>query len=217
MKKYFFNRSLFTDSEDMNLRQKSTRLSLFYPTIINKLPYVIIFTIFLLSVLAMVNGIAVKSLLYDEATFALHLDELPSSLFSKSAPCAPLFYYSSYFMVSILGKSEWVYRLIPFISAMLGLALMIFFLLKLKYFSKFTSVITIFLLSTSIPLIHYAGNAHPYATDFFCSAALLVTIYQYFQKFSNRYLILYLILSFFCIGISFPALSMRGSPLSRQK
>ena len=171
--------------------------------------YLIIFFLFALCVLAMVNGIATKSFLHDEAGFANNVNNFPQGLITSSAPSAPIFYTFTYFLVSLFGKYEWVYRLIPVVSGIIGLALMILFLMK--YFSKLASLVTIFLLATSVPLIYYAGNAHPYATDFLCSSVLLILTYLNLKTSSNKLWYIWLFASFVSIGTSFSALFIIAS------
>ncbi len=163
-----------------------------------------IFLIFLLSFLAMINGFTVKSLLLDETFFARNIAAFPEGYYYHSAPSAPLFYLFSYILVSIFGQSEWVYRIIPLVSAVAGFLLFIRFLLN--NFSKFIVLNTLFLLATSVPFIQFASNAHPYATDFLCSTILLILTHQYIKNPTISRWIILLIVSIVSICFSFPAL-----------
>jgi len=153
--------------------------------------------------MAMANGITVKSLLLDEAFFARNIMEFPEGYNRPSAPSAPLFYLVSYGMVLIFGNGEWVYRLLPLLSAIAGLILMI--LLLWKHYSRMAATLAIILLATSIPLIEYGGNAHPNATDFFCSALLLFITYHFTLRPSNRLWWLWIVCSIAALGLSLPA------------
>jgi len=165
---------------------------------------VLIVILIFLSVLAMVNGIGVRSLLLDETFFARNLAHFPHGYFYDSAPCAPIFYFGTYALMQIFGQGEWVYRLIPFLGAVSGLILMALFLWQ--HFSRAVSVIAVFLMASSYPLVHFASNAHSYASDFFCSVLLFVLTDRLIRNYSLRKLIVWLVTAFLCVALSFTAL-----------
>ncbi len=159
--------------------------------------------IIVLSVLAMVNGIFSESLLMDESFFARNLDQFPQGFYIQSAPSAPLFYVTTYCLISILGNGEFVYRLIPVVSAIAGLIITALFISK--RFSKFVSLVAVFLLSTSTVFVHYAGYAHPYTTDFFCSILLLYLVLKYYENPSQKRWLIIVGVSIISLLFSFTA------------
>jgi hypothetical protein len=152
----------------------------------------------------MSNGIITESLLHDESLFARNIRVFPHGPKYPGSPTPPLFYYLSYVAVSLLGNAEWVYRLIPLLSAVTGLILISFFLIK--NFSKYVAFIGIFLTATSEPIIHFAGNAHPYATDFLCSISFLFLTFNLLQKSSLKLWIFWLISALIFLPLSYSAI-----------
>ena len=151
--------------------------------------------------LAMVNGIQSRSLLLDEALFVRNVTKFPAGYFISMAPSAPLFYTLSYILMSLVGKSEWVFRLIPLVCAVAGVVLLSVHLGR--HFSRLVSLVSMFLLAFSVPLVYYASNAHPYTADFLCSAALLILTSRLTQAFDNRTWIVWLAASFVAVVSSF--------------
>lgn len=190
--------------EDLSNKLKGLHLFHPAPVVVDRMCYVIIFLVTILSVLAMVNGITTKSLLLDEALFARNIHEFPQGYYQQSAPSAPLFYLFSYIIVSIFGNAEWVYRLLPSLSAVAGLGLMI--VLLWKHFSRIVAVMAMILLATSIPFIEYGANGHPYATDFFCTVLLLFITHLYLLKPSRTLWLYWIGACIFSVGMSFPAI-----------
>jgi hypothetical protein len=166
--------------------------------------FIILGLIGFLSLLSMINGITIESLLLDEAFFARNLNHFPQGLFIGTAPTAPLFYFITYGFISLFGKAEWVYRLLPLLSCFIGIGFMIFFLYK--HFSNFVFFISSVLLLSSVPLIHYAGNAHPYASDFMCSVVLLFFASKVIQDSRSRNWYYWLIIVFLFMPLSYPVL-----------
>lgn len=165
---------------------------------------VIIGIFIVLSVLAMANGISVRSLLLDETFFARNLAHFPHGYFYDSAPCAPLFYFGTYALLWIFGQGEWVYRLIPFLGAVSGLLIMTFYIWR--RYSYTVAAAAVFLMASSYPLVHFASNAHSYASDFFCSVLLFILTDKLIREYSLRKLIVWIIAALLCMALSFTAL-----------
>lgn len=161
-------------------------------------------SLFILCIIAMGKGIAVKSLWIDEAVFAENVRNFPGGMFSQVAPSPPLLYLLTYILVCFLGKSEWVYRLIPFISGVLGLAILFYFLRRL--YARVPAILSCFLLAISEPLIWYSGAAHPYSVDFFCSVLLLFVMMHYLQERCQKTWFLWVFVASICLPISFTSL-----------
>ena len=206
MKKDTRIKSLRNKIEDLSKKLKGLILFHPAPVVVDRMCYVIISLVTLLSILAMVNGITTKSLLLDEALFARNVREFPRGYYQQSAPSAPLFYLLSYIIVSIFGNAEWVYRLLPSLSAVAGLGFMI--VLLWKQFSKIGAVVATILLATSIPFIEYGANGHPYATDLFCTVLLLYMTHLYLMEPSRIHWLVLMGACIFSIGMSFPAIFM---------
>ncbi len=196
-------RTLSEEGKDISTRLGDEDTLSAHTPFIDRVTYVILSIAVILSVLAMINGMHVKSLLLDEAFFARNLQNFPQGYTYQSAPSAPLFYLISYALVSVLGDAEWVLRLFPLITAVAGLLVM----LKLvwTYFSRMTAVLTGVLTASSIPLIEYSANAHPYATDFFCSVILLVSALAYLNQPSRRNWWVWIVVAFVSVSLSLPA------------
>jgi hypothetical protein len=97
-----------------------------------------------------------------------------------------------------------VLRLLPLLSAIAGLVLMGVFLCKT--YSRLSAMIAFILTASSIPLIEYGANAHPYAADFFWAVVLLALGYNYVQRPARKGWYLWIIACFFAIAFSLPAL-----------
>jgi hypothetical protein len=158
-------------------------------------------SIFLSGVLAMVNGIQSRSLLMDEAIFARNLDKFHEGYFLSSAPSAPLFYYLSHALVSLIGRSEWVYRLMPAVGAVLGFLLLSYILIS--SFSRVVALVSIVLTATSLPLVYYAIFASPFATDFFFSVVLLFIAFRLCREFHWAEWWIWIVVSAFAVTMSF--------------
>jgi hypothetical protein len=129
-------------------------------------------TVLLAAVCMMANGIQSRSLLLDEALFARNLAKFPHGYFIPMAPSPPLFYFAAHVLVSVFGRSEWVLRLIPLLAAVSGLTLLAVFLGR--SFSRPVALTALAMAALSVPLVHFASNAHPYTADFFVSVLLWV-------------------------------------------
>jgi hypothetical protein len=164
----------------------------------------VIFSLFILSIFAMGKGIAVRSLWLDEATFAENISNFPKGMFSQAAPCPPLLYLLTYILVCFLGKSEWVYRLIPFICGVAGLGILFNMLRRL--YTRVPAILSCFLLAMSPKLISYSAQAHPFSVDFFCSALLLFVMTDYLRERYQKSWILWICIASICLPISFPSL-----------
>jgi len=165
----------------------------------------LILIIYILVLFSMMNGIGTRSLLMDEALFARNLSLFPKGLFiSSAAPSAPLFYFSSYVMIRIFGKSEWVLRFLPLLAAGGGFGVFILFIKN--HFSWPVTLVNCLLISTSYPFIFYGGNAHPYAIDFFYSVLLLILTVRIIQKFSPGLWALWITVALLSISSSYPSL-----------
>lgn len=172
--------------------------------ILKWLPILLVGIVGVLAIRAMTNGMAVKSLLLDEAFFARNLRLFPDGYAQQSAPSAPLFYGLTYLLIQFFGTGEWVYRLLPSLSAIAGMGVLGWFLWK--HFSKPASIFAIILSVGSIPLIEYGANAHPYATDFFFSALLLAIMIAYLQSPSTKLWIIWNGVAFLAVALSMPAI-----------
>jgi hypothetical protein len=159
--------------------------------------------------LAMVNGIQSKSLFIDEAFFIRNLTKFPGGYFISMAPSAPLFYSLSYVLMNVFGKSEWVFRLMPFIGAVAGCAMLLHFLGK--NFSKPVALISAFLLVFSFPLNQYASNAHPFTIDFLCATALCLITHRLLREYSLRGWIGFVLVSMLSALSSFPSVFVIAS------
>lgn len=166
--------------------------------------YVGIIIVGLLSVGSFCNGLFVRSLLLDEALFARNIAIFPAGFFiSSAAPAAPLFYVSTWGLIQLIGDFEWVYKLIPVLTSILSLYLLFNYLNK-----RFSKVITFFcfvLFAFSAPFIHYASNAHPYATDLFFCLLLFISSESLIRQFNFKTLILWTLYSVLALMSSFPA------------
>jgi 4-amino-4-deoxy-L-arabinose transferase-like glycosyltransferase len=159
--------------------------------------------------LAMVNGIQSRSLFIDEAFFIRNVAKFPGGYFISMAPSAPLFYSFSYVLMNVLGKSEWVFRLTPFIGAVAGCAMLLLFLGK--HFSKPAALISALLLVFSFPLNHYASNAHPFTVDFLCATALCLITHRLLREYSLRTWIGFVAVSLLSALSSFPSVFVIAS------
>lgn len=154
--------------------------------------------------LAMVNGIGSRSLLLDEALFVRNVGKFPGGYFISMAPSAPLFYGASYGMAALFGKTEWAFRLIPLVFAFAGTLLLSIYLVRNH--SKAPAAASVFLLASSVPLVHFAKNAHPYTADFFCSAVLLLLTLNLIRSFSRKTFFFWLGACALSVLFSFPSL-----------
>jgi hypothetical protein len=154
--------------------------------------------------LAMTNGIQTRSLLLDEALFVRNLTQFPGGYYISMAPSAPLFYGASYGLMALFGKSEWVFRLIPLLCAVTGIILLSLHLVR--NFSRPVAAASVFLLATSLPLVYFAKNAHPYTADFLCSVFLLLLTEALIRSFSRRTFVLWLGVCAVSVVFSFPSL-----------
>lgn len=166
-------------------------------------------SILIAGALAMVNGIASKSLFLDEAFFIRNVVDFPSGYFISSAPSAPIFYSLSYLLMKLLGHSEWVFRLMPFACAAAGCAMVVWFLAG--HFSKTAALVSALLLVGSYPLNHYASNAHPFTADFLCAVALCLITYSLLEAYSTRKWIGFIAASLVSALFSFPSLFVIAS------
>jgi len=203
MEKESEKRKLSEEAKDISTRLGDKDILSEHSPFLDRVSYGILSIAVVLSVLAMVNGIHVKSLLLDEAFFARNLQNFPQGYTYQSAPSAPLFYLISYTLVLLLGDAEWVLRLFPLITAVAGLLVML--RLVWKHFSRMTAVLTGILTASSIPLIEYGANAHPYATDFFCSVILLLSALAYLCQPSRNNWWVWIVVAFVSVTLSLPA------------
>ncbi len=104
-----------------------------------------------------------RSLWVDEASIVLMVIDESYSEFLKPSETPIGFLIAEKFLVQILGDSEYVLRLIPFLSGILALLL---FLKMAPYFINPTAVpIALVLFATSGPFIYYSSALKQYSSD----------------------------------------------------
>ncbi len=170
----------------------------------DRLYFVIIFFVAILSFLAMINGVTTESLHLDEGFFVRNLGHYPDGVLIGSAPSAPIFYYASFAMSQIFGNAEWVYRIIPLIGAVAGMFLLALFVWK--EYEKPVAAVSIVLFLTSVPWLDYAGFAHPYTIDIFWAVVLIIKTITLRREFTIAKWITWIVLAVIAIAFSYPAL-----------
>lgn len=127
----------------------------------------------------------------------------------QSAP--PIFLFATKFITSILGDSEYIYKIIPFLASV-G-SLIVFYKLCREYFQKtITALIGFLLFTVNISLLHYSYIFKPYSTD-----VLIALLCLYFLpkiKLENTDTKRLVLITFICIllpFISLPSLFFIGA------
>jgi 4-amino-4-deoxy-L-arabinose transferase-like glycosyltransferase len=119
-----------------------------------------------------------RSLWYDEANLALNiLDRSVLGLFQpldhdQGAPIG--FLLLEKIAVGVLGKSEYVLRLIPFLSGLISLFL--FYAVAKRYISKNALLLALYLFAISDTLIYYSSEVKPYSSDVLVILSLFLII-----------------------------------------
>lgn len=172
--------------------------------ILRKVPYVLLALIFVLGIYLRARVYFTnQSFWHDECALAWNIVnrdylELFNPLrFLQVAP--PMFLIYTKILVKYLGTSELIFRIVPFVSSLLSVA-MFYFLSKTLFGTKKAILCASLLFAINFPLYYYSAEFKPYSTDvLFC--IFTIYIYQYLNKES---LFLYsAILSTF-IWFSFP-------------
>lgn len=164
--------------------------------------------IFIIAAMAMGNGMVTESLLHDESLFARNVAAFPDGYFIHAAPSAPAFYFFSWMLTQCFGMHEWVYRVIPFLGGLIALGTMLRFLRR--RFSAFAALTAGLLMATAFPVIHYGGNAHPYAVDMAFSALLFVGSLSLIEKPTQAGFWRWIALAALAVLFSFPAFFFVG-------
>ncbi len=119
-----------------------------------------------------------RSLWYDEANLASNIiDRSFLELFQpldhdQGAPIG--FLLLEKIAVGVLGNSEYVLRLIPFLSGLISLFL--FYVVARRYISNNALLLALYLFAISDTLIYYSSEVKPYSSDVLITLFLLLII-----------------------------------------
>ncbi|MCK5146486.1 glycosyltransferase family 39 protein [bacterium] len=156
-----------------------------------------------LSSMAMLNGIATQSLLLDETFFVRNLQNFPDGMVIGSAPSPPLYYLLTLLFTKVIGMSEGVLRLIPFLFAFFSVLILVKYLFA--HLSGLTALVSLFLIVFSHPFVHYAGNAHPFTADVFATAAMFYLTIKVLNDDSVRRWLEWCVLALISLTLSYGA------------
>lgn len=178
---------------------------------------------FFIIALVIIAGIIIRTKLllindsfwYDTCALGANLTKNYIDLFKpldylQTAP--PLFMFFSKFLYSIfsnsenLEKTDFVLRLIPFISSVLAIPLFSFIVFKLfnNYYITFFCTV---LFSFNKYLIYYAREFKPYSLDVFCSLLLLFIFFKIdLKNISTKKLFLFSLLTALIPWLSYASL-----------
>ena len=118
--------------------------------------------------------------------------------FLQSAPI--LFLITTKYLTEFFGKSEPVFRFIPYCFGVLSMV-GFYFLSKKILKTKPSIIFSNILFAVNLPLYYYSAEFKPYSTDvFFCILALIL-----FENLNKKVLLIYSIILSAFIWFSFPA------------
>jgi len=144
----------------------------------------------------------------DEAALALNILDLNVADFfaplqmNQVAPIGFCLVVKS--MVSLLGNSEWVFRILPFLGG--TIALFLAYLLVYRMVGLWPALLCVAQLSVSNEAIYYTNNFKPYSTDLAIALLLMLLAYKsregttFWESFGKTG-----VLGIFAIWFSFPA------------
>jgi len=161
--------------------------------------------------------LAYRSLWVDEAKYAvkimdysyLQIFDLRQVTFDpftvRFETAGPLgFFYLSKFLTQILGSSEYILRLIPFVASIAALFLMV--RLVKKYLEPLGVAIAAMLLAIDMSLIIRSADFHPYASDVAVTLLLLLMVEKLRRDNLNlKSIFFYGLLGAIAVWLSLPA------------
>ncbi|MFW6140738.1 MAG: glycosyltransferase family 39 protein [Acidobacteriota bacterium] len=141
-----------------------------------------------------------RSLWLDEAWVANAVIQADLSMAIKRSLTSPLFFVLSvHYLALVLGKTEFVLRLLP---CLFGFGTLIFFyLLSRKISGKTATLVTLFMLSFSHQFIHYSKELKQYSGAMFFTLLLVYFCEKILSSKRNKDWVLF---SLFCVlGVGF--------------
>lgn len=151
-----------------------------------------------------------RSLWLDEAMLALNIVnksyvELTESLdYAQGAPLGFLFIVKS--IVNIAGNKESTLRFFSFITGIASVFL--FYRLSKRVISQKGGLIGLGLFSILTPLVYYASEVKPYASDVAIYLLLLLVTLRYLDNKSNKNLFILTVTGLIALVMSYPAIFM---------
>lgn len=139
---------------------------------LNIIFYLLFFIILAAAFYIRIYNLGVRSLWLDEAWVANAVIQSDLSHLVKRALTAPLFFVLSiHYLTIVLGKTEFVLRLLP---CLFGIGtLILFFLLIRRITGKTATLTTLLMLSFSYQFIHYSKDLKQYSTAMFFTLLLI--------------------------------------------
>jgi len=162
--------------------------------------YLVLFLIIVAALYIRIYNLGERSLWLDEAWVANAIVQADLSLLVKKSLTAPLFFVLSiHYLTLILGKTEFVLRLLPCLFGM-G-ALVVFYLLIRRITGKTATLVTLLMLSFSSPFIHYSKELKQYTGAMFFTLLLVYFCEKILRSNKKRNWIFF---SLFCVlGVGF--------------
>ncbi|MCD4780975.1 MAG: glycosyltransferase family 39 protein [Candidatus Omnitrophica bacterium] len=166
-----------------------------------------------------------RSLWHDEAKYAIktihysffelimpHAQGVRDYLATMAGPLG--FYIFNKFLTVIFGPSEYVLRLLPFVSSLVSLYL--FYLLAQKFLKPLSALTALVLFSVNYSLIYYAAEYHPYSSDVMCTLILFYMFDKlYFETLTKGRTLRYVLVGILMILSSYPVIfTMAGLGLA---
>ena len=167
---------------------------------INIIFYLLFFIILTAAFYIRIYNLGVRSLWLDEAWVANAVIQYDLSHLVKRALTAPLFFVLSiHYLTIVLGKTEFVLRLLP---CLFGIGtLILFFLLIRRITGKTATLITLLMLSFSYQFIHYSKQLKQYSAAMFFTLLLIYFCEKIVISNKNKDWVFF---SLFCIlGVGF--------------